>query len=222
MNEQERAEEHLKTIRRLMERATIYRAISAPTALVGGLLSLIASGAYLEWFSNFPAEDSADIYNRFLWLWLLVLVLTAGANTIFIVAGAVKRNEPVFSASMKAALSALAPAFIAGAAFTLAWLEPGMAHKPISLSIAWVICYGLGLLATSHFAPRSLTLLGWAFLLSGIMEMLLLGSGSHFAFIWNASIATHAGTLFMAATFGLFHLIYAACAWPREDTAPEM
>jgi len=34
MNEQERAEEHLRTIRRLMERGTIYRAISAPTALV--------------------------------------------------------------------------------------------------------------------------------------------------------------------------------------------
>ena len=38
MNERTRAEEHLRVIRSLMERATIYRAISAPTALVGGLL----------------------------------------------------------------------------------------------------------------------------------------------------------------------------------------
>ena len=33
------AEEDLRVIRTLMERATIYRAISAPTALVAGLLS---------------------------------------------------------------------------------------------------------------------------------------------------------------------------------------
>jgi hypothetical protein len=28
--------------------------------------------------------------------------------------------------------------------------------------------------------------------------------------------------LFMALTFGLFHLIYAACAWPRKGAAPEL
>ena len=33
------AEEHLRVIRSLMEKATIYRAISAPTALLGGVLS---------------------------------------------------------------------------------------------------------------------------------------------------------------------------------------
>ena len=36
MNERLAAEEHLRVIRSLMERATVYRAISAPTALVGG------------------------------------------------------------------------------------------------------------------------------------------------------------------------------------------
>ena len=40
MNEQSRAEEDLRVIRTLMERAATYRAISAPTALVGGILSI--------------------------------------------------------------------------------------------------------------------------------------------------------------------------------------
>jgi len=44
MNERSRGEEHLRVIRSLMERATIYRAISAPTALLGGLLALATSG----------------------------------------------------------------------------------------------------------------------------------------------------------------------------------
>jgi len=214
MNEQERAGEHLKTIRRLMERATIYRAISAPTALVGGLLSLVASGIWLALTPSYSERR-----NHFLLLWLLVFLLTAGTNTLFIVLGAKKRDEPVFSASMKAAFGALAPPFIVAAILTA--LFAGAASDPLNesaLSITWVICYGLGLLATSHFAPRSLTLLGWAFLVSGIAAVMWIRFGSDFLL---RLLDARNSILFMAATFGLYHLIYAVCAWPRK-AAPEL
>jgi hypothetical protein len=218
MNERERAEQHLKTIRRLMERATIYRAISAPTALVGGLLSLVASG--LIWVSMSEAVTPDRIApNIFLWLWLVVLVLTAATNTLFIVLGAKKRNEPVFSASMKAAFTALAPSQLLAAAWTvcvamMGW-DPGLYFLT---GIIWCACYGLGLLATGHFAPRSLTLLGWAFLLSAIVGLLYFSS---FPDLIIHDAAGHPAILLMAATFGLFHLIYAVCAWPRADAEPE-
>ena len=173
MNEQERAEEHLRTIRRLMERGTIYRAISAPTALVGGLLSL----------------------------------------------GARRRNEQVFSTSMKAAFTALAPPFLVAAVLTL--LFDVAASDPlneITLSITWAICYGLGLLATSHFAPRSLTILGWAFLVTGLATTLVVRYASNPLL---QTLDARDTVLFMAGTFGLYHLIYAACAWPRTGAAPE-
>jgi hypothetical protein len=217
MNEQERAEEHLKTIRRLMERATIYRAISAPTALVGGVLSLVASGI---WLASTPYEAKYPPFFFFLFLWLLVLLLTAGTNTLFIILGAKKRNEPMFSASMKAALVALAPAFMVGGIFTfcIAGTRPDP-DLEFQTSIVWAILYGLGLLATGHFSPRSLILLGWAFLGSGIAAALYLTFGRGlFLRIWEV----RAGTFFMALTFGLFHLIYAACAWPRKGAAPEL
>jgi len=221
MNEQERAEEHLKTIRRLMERATIYRAISAPTALVGGVLSLVASGFYLKWRTLHPG-GWGDIWgprSLFLKLWLAVLLITAGANTLFIVIGARKRNEPVFSASMKTALTALAPAFIVGAAFTICRIGTGRGPgTEASMSVVWAICYGVGLLATSHFAPRSLTILGWAFLLSSIAGLMFLHFGT---FVLFGAINDPAA-LFMALTFGLFHLIYAACAWPRKGAPSEL
>jgi hypothetical protein len=228
MNEQERAEEHLRTIRRLMERATIYRAISAPTALVGGLLSLVAS--YLTFVCSIPSSvDYWDLFGFsirkngyfFFCLWLLVLLLTAGTNTLFIVLGARKRNEPVFSASMKAALVALAPALILGAAITCC--SAGSAFDSslyFYLGIIWTACYGLGLLATSHFAPRSLTLLGWAFLLSSIIGTVYLSLGGDNDDFGDRSALPCAA--FMALTFGLFHLIYAACAWPRKGAAPEL
>ena len=214
MNEQERAEEHLRTIRRLMERATIYRAISAPTALVGGLLSLATSGIW--WFeANSPAFYHP---NSYILLWLLVLLLTAGTNVLFIAMGAKKRNEPVFSASMKAALVALFPAFLVAGVFTLFCFDwESNTVGDASVSVAWAICYGLGLLATSHFAPRSLTLLGWAFLGAGLVAVLSL----RFDFLLGIAKILDIPSFFMAGTFGLFHLIYAACAWPRAGSAPE-
>jgi hypothetical protein len=214
MNEQERAEQHLKTIRRLMERATIYRAISAPTALAGGLLSIFASGL---WMAS-TAQGSQPRFS-FLALWLVVLLLTVATNTLLIVLGARKRNEPVFSPSMKAALKALAPAFLTAAILTLLFIVA--ASDPLNeatLGITWAICYGLGLLATSHFAPRSLTLLGWAFLVSGLGAVVVVRFAAN-SLIWEL-IDSHT-VFFMALTFGLFHLIYAACAWPRKGTEPE-
>ena len=44
MSDRARAEEDLRVIRSLMERATIYRAISAPTAFVAGVLSILSAG----------------------------------------------------------------------------------------------------------------------------------------------------------------------------------
>jgi len=225
MNEQERAEEHLKTIRRLMERGTIYRAISAPTALVGGLLSLMASWYYWKWFSKFGPNDyiSTD-QNNFLRLWLVVLALTVAANTVFIVTGAKKRGEPVLSASMKAAFTALAPAFLVGGVFTFYFA--GMGWVPMTdvyMSAGWCVFYGLGLLATSHFAPRSLTVLGWAFLLSGLAAIAIdrWSHGFHDVMPGEPDVQP-IGICFMAVTFGLYHLIYALCAWPRKGTAPEL
>ena len=46
MTDQELAADHLKIIRSLMERATVYRAISAPAALFGGIIALV-TGIYM-------------------------------------------------------------------------------------------------------------------------------------------------------------------------------
>ena len=55
MNDRFRAEEDLRVIRTLMERATVYRAISAPTALVGGVLSI--SSAVLIHLNGYPENS---------------------------------------------------------------------------------------------------------------------------------------------------------------------
>jgi hypothetical protein len=76
------------------------------------------------------------------------------------------------------------------------------------LVVVWIAFYGLALLSTALFAPRSLVCLGWAFLLTA----LALPALKNVVGDLSANLANVA----MGITFGLYHLIYAVCAWPRK------
>src|SRR4051812_26256696 len=67
------AADHLKTIRSLMERATVYRAISAPTALAGGLVALAICG--LLWAGDSGERPSPE---SFIGIWIGALMLVSG------------------------------------------------------------------------------------------------------------------------------------------------
>jgi hypothetical protein len=217
MMDRAEAEEHLRVIRSLMEKATLYRAISAPTAVLGGTLSLLV-GLFLA----FPFSASAETPSWFFGPWLCVLAITGGANTYFIHREAERRGDPFLSPGMKMALTALAPSHLVAAFITvLALVGTGGIHTSriyLALPALWCVAYGLGLLATHHFAPRSLTCLGWCFLVAG----LTLGTTFFFGFGAILPAGLHLAqisNLAMAATFGFFHLIYGLCAWPRAAKA---
>ena len=208
------AEEHLRIIRSLMEKATIYRAISAPTALVGGLCSVLF-GAWLHFrWRSLPSRPEADEFDKlFIGGWLGVLAVTCAANTWFLWRDARRRGEPFISAGMKQALKCLAPPMLCGGVATYwfagMWFYGMLGAAIFLLPVLWMIFYGLALLATAPFAPRSIPRLGWVFLLAGFVTFFLHGM---------ADVLTNPNLL-MAATFGLFHLIYAACTWPRKVSA---
>jgi hypothetical protein len=214
MTDSDSASRHLRVIRSLMERATVYRSISAPTALVGGLLSLggFATAYYAKHQRQHPLSPT-----EFLIVWLVILALTGVTNLIFLSRGAARRSEHFFSPGMKCALLSVAPAFLSAAVLT-----PLMMHRPINLALLWITLYGIGLLGTQHFAPRSLVVLGVTFFLTGCG---LLVTWKHF-FMPNPHIEPSALVVsgIMAATFGGFHLAYAAAVWAlgeeKEETVP--
>lgn len=202
------AEEHLRVIRSLMEKATIYRALSAPSALIGGLLSFVASGGLMLWQRR---ENAVDVSSAtFAAVWGAVFFLTALASLVLINRDAMRRGEPFISIGFRSAMYAMLPAMTFAALFTLSALARGGAQDCVPW---WIAFYGLALLAMSHFAPRSIARLGWAFLLAGAICV----SGM-LDFAPGATLLVHVDgpCLLMAATFGLFHLIYAACTWPRR------
>src|SRR5476649_2270350 len=122
MTDSDYASQQLRVIRTLMERATIYRSISAPTALVGGLLSFggFATAYYAKHHRQHPLSPA-----EFLIVWLVILALTCFANMIFLSRNSAQRGEPFFSAGMKCALMSVLPAFFAAAVLTF------VIHRPI-------------------------------------------------------------------------------------------
>lgn len=225
MIDRSEAEEHLRVIRSLMEKATVYRAISAEAAAVGGSLAVAASFAFGSWWA--PQSASGDFrvsVVQFTGLWCAVLAVTALTNLFFLWRAAQSRGENFISSGMRMAMRAILPSYVVAAFFTA---MPFFGFtSPNLLVTAWIICHGLALLATTHFAPRSLVWLGWAFVIAGLCAILPLVDRNFAGFSLGnmagelsgspASRAILVGQQWMACTFGLFHLIYAACTWPRR------
>jgi hypothetical protein len=219
MNAHEEAEEHLRIIRSLMERATVYRAISAPTALVGGLSALAVS----FWLLSRTGGDIDNAFTAgftmgvFLPAWLCALVTTIGANILFLWREAQRDQRPFLSPGLRLAIRSIMPSiFVAAAVTFVVWRDPfNNLDAPYVLGLTWTACYGLALLSTMNFAPQSLSVLGWAFVVSAVLWLLVLSSPNLRTI--DALRGASGATLPLALTFGIFHLIYAACTWPRRS-----
>ena len=206
------AEENLRVIRSLMEKATVYRAISAPSALVGGALAVAVSLLLIQ-FQRDQIHASFSAWTCFGLPWLGVLALTGAANVYFLWHDSRRRGEVFVSGGMRLAIRALLPGFLVAGVFTAFLLRSNELQAP--LACIWVLCYGLALLATADFAPRSIARLGWSFLLCGLgLAVAVLGFKAELF-----SNPARSANLIMGATFGLFHLIYAACTWPRRSAS---
>src|SRR4029453_5566617 len=107
MDERDRAEENRRVIRTLMERATIYRAISAPTALIGGLIALGLTStiwASERHWAQIAPDGMRHVSPRgfpALLLGALAIVLTL--NAFFVWRQAQRDSRPFISPSMKLA-----------------------------------------------------------------------------------------------------------------------
>lgn len=213
MNERTRAEEHLRVIRTLMERATIYRAISAPTALLGGLLAFCAAAAIL-WLARSGAAATPKLLHPrlFAGTWLCILLVVLTANTFFMWREARKDGRSLISPGARLALRAIAPCLLIPAATTIWFWHHGGLVDELLLVAVWIASYGLALLSTALFAPRSLALLGWAFLLSSLLFFV---GASFFARDRGETFPT----LAMGFCFGIYHLVYAASIWSRRGPA---
>src|SRR5262249_47462160 len=155
----------LRVIRSLMEKATIYRAISAPGALIGGGLSVAAAVVGVK--LSQPGGDVPNDWFRFEIPWGIVFVLTAIANLVLFCRDAENRDEAFVSPRMELAIRGMIPALLGGG---FALFVTGDGQWPGTASL-WVLFYGISLLAAAHFAPKSICWLGRAFFGAGCVVL---------------------------------------------------
>ncbi|HEY5895211.1 MAG TPA: hypothetical protein VIT91_18475 [Chthoniobacterales bacterium] len=212
MQPQSDAGENLRIIRSLMEKATIYRAISAPGALAGGSIAAIVSitGVFLA-SPSIPAED--EIWWFFV-PWLAVFVV-AGVFNLWLLGqdGTQGGSDTGFHVSerMRTALGCMLPGLLAGGFCAI--LQSALEWSTIAS--LWVLLYGVSLLSTGFFSPTSIRVLGWTFFAAGAV---LLIAGAIIAETIQTGDANPLALAhgIMGTTFGLFHIVYAICVWPRR------
>ncbi len=203
MSQTQTAIDHLRVIRSLMEKAHIYRAISAPAALLGGVLALAAT-AWPVWHAAQNQGDPAFSNRAFLVIWHAILGLATVVNIALLAREASRRDQPLVSEGMRMALKAFVPPLLVGGVLGLGlviWL-----HNLTMAALIWVLCYGIALIATSSFSPKSLTRLGWAFVSTGLGMFLIWAANGE---IRQLSSDLGPASLVMALTFGLLHIAYA-------------
>ena len=217
MDDHLRAEEHLRATRSLMERVATYRTISTRAALVGGLSSLVIAGWLLARSGVFrDADRPRPLGTReFILPCTIPLVLTMSVTMLFLWREARREGRPFLSSGLRLVIRSPLPAILTGAADTfVAFRNPSDLDGPLVVTLAWISCYGLALLATMNFAPRSLSVLGWTFVVTAVFWLLVI-SAPNVPFgpaVYRAEGATFA----MGLTFSAYHLLYAVTTWSRE------
>lgn len=196
-------EQNLATIRGLVERAAIYRAVFTRTALISGLLSILTAGAI------FLNDEVTQFLNRpvrareFAFAWVDLFFLTLVLTVFFSWRAAQANGDSFGSARMRLVWRTIAPIILIPAAFTGWFFGTGyLGGAELDLVVIWIVFYGLTLLSTAFFAPRSIALLGWAFLLTGLSVPVLADKIDN----WVGSVPT----VLMGITFGFYQIIFAA------------
>lgn len=212
MTTQQTALEHLRVIRSLLEKSQVYRAISAPAALCGGVLALIAAAMTADVF-HLPLNGKMAP-RTFLALWLAILAVTTLLNFYLLHREATNRAQPFFSEGMRMALRSFLPPMLVGGVLGvgLIWFKDDVKLA----SLVWILCYALALLSTSHFSPRSLVRLGWAFLVVGVALTLVFFTKGGLGMAQNAATTA---SIFLGLTFGLLHIAYAVAVFVRKPAA---
>ena len=198
MNDSEKALNQLKLIREMMEKATVYRALSAPAAIFGGFMAVLLGLYFLLQDKNGEFVDGAHYF----WTWVVALIIADSFNAFLLFKRAKREGTKFISSGVKLTIFRTAPAAIAGAIISFE-----AAKNDIELcTLVWILCYGAALLAMGEVAPRSLKRLGWSFIVFGTVFFLIwmkfkaalspvLGIG----YLGSASIM-------MIATFGILHI----------------
>jgi hypothetical protein len=199
-------EQHLEALRSLVERRDLYQRRFARVGLISGALSILTAAALFVNDEVAPFLDRPIRPREFAAAWMIVLVITLATAALVSLRSVQTAGAVSGRTRLKLVVGAIAPYLLIPAAFTTWFFGTGyLGGTELDLVVVWIAFYGLLLASTAAFAPRSIVLLGWAFLLTAVGVPLL-----------EEKLDLLIGdmpSLLMGLTFGVYHSIYAVFNW---------
>ena len=194
----------LRDIRGIMERSTRFLSLSGWSGIWAGCTALLS--ACLVWKLDLvyyfhrevlPLGISSTVVHLFL-LGLVTFGVAFAGAFYFTWRKAHAAGQRVWTPSSRALMRQVAVPMLAGGAFCLACLYYGY---PIFITPSCLIFYGLALVSGSKYTLGEIRWLGY-------LEVLL---GGIALFVPNYGLG------FMAAGFGLLHILYGIIMWNKYD-----
>jgi hypothetical protein len=152
------AKETLAYIRRTMETASTFTAVSGWGLVASGLVGLVAS-----WLSR-SAENVTDLR-----IWIPAAAVSVVCATAANAVKARGTDVPLWSGVLRRVVWVMAPTLIAGAMLTFALEAEG---TPTLLPGMWLALYGAGVTAGGTLSVRAIRGMGVAFLVLGAVALL--------------------------------------------------
>lgn len=209
----EKAAEHLRIIRELMERPIRQTTRSGASAVIAGLLALAGSaatylliGPNLKWnIVPSPCFSMWHVLAAYIYaiklvgvIWWGVLVLAAATDLVITWRRTRKLGQSYWRRAQWQTAQAIAPGFIVGGLLTVfLFNRGGLEYIPFT----WMVFYGMAVWSAGLLGIIEVKLLGAAFMAAGLVGL-----------VWFIDYPVAA----MAVTFGGFHLIYGVVVWARH------
>lgn len=182
VNISDRALDNLKYIREAMERSTSFTAVPGYGGMLMGVTALAA--AYIA---------AQQIYMRnWLIVWLTEAFLAAAIGMLGMWQKSKISDQSLFSTPARKFAFGSIPPLICGIAITLGlWRYE---HYEMMAPV-WMLCYGAAVVNGGTFSVKIVPVMGWIFIALGAAAF---------------ALPTVYGNYFMAASFGLLHIIFGA------------
>ncbi|MCE5268599.1 MAG: hypothetical protein LLG00_12005 [Planctomycetaceae bacterium] len=210
------AENRMREIQRIMERATLFTLLPGTAAVVGGLLVLVGCAVS---YAMFRSLDFADILHLpvhgqidFCVMWFLIGVAGVLVEVILTNRAAAGQQLTSTSRPMRVAAFSLTPSVIVAMVLTVKFLVPVDARvwsmlwswnfnvplEPRAEEIqyivpVWMMLYGTGVYTAGLFSIRPPRVLGLMFLAMGVIALLCF---------------PQYGVVSAALSFGVLHLVF--------------
>jgi hypothetical protein len=186
--DRESAKDTLAYIRRTMESASSFTAVSGWGLITVGFVGLVAS-----WLARQGAHP-ADLR-----IWLPTAAISIAIAAVSNIAKARRTSVPIWSGAIRRLVWVIAPALTAGALLTVALTVDGDYHL---LPGMWLALYGAGVTAGAEFSIRAIRWMGVSLLVLGAvgllhpawgLPLLAVGFGGLHVFIGLDIVLRHGG-----------------------------